>query len=102
LITALFATAFAASVLAQSVQSNVPSSLGSIEVLTVNSTLASSAPPLAPLKIPSIPVADNGPEPTLPPFDPAKVPPCNMTQVRAEMAANPRSDENHYGATPSK
>ncbi len=88
---------FSANVLAQTIQYNASSSVGSIDVLSANSTLANSNPYLQPLKIPSINLAEIGPEPTLPPFDPAKATPCNMTQVRAEMAAHPISDPTHSG-----
>ena len=73
----------------------MPSTLGSIQSSNANATLANSQPALAPLKIPSINVTETGPEPTLPPFDPAKVTPANMAQVQAEMARNPISDPNH-------
>ncbi len=92
LITSLFITALAATVLAQSIQSNTPSRLGLIRSSNSNATLLNSQPTLAPLKIPSINITETGPESTLPPFDPAKATPVNMTQVQAEMAENPISD----------
>jgi hypothetical protein len=95
LFTTLFITIFAATVLAQAIQPNAPSTLDSIEPSNSNATLLNSQPPLAPLKIPCINITETGPEPTLPPFDPAKATPVNMTQVQAEMAENPISDPNH-------
>lgn len=78
LISAIF-FAFSTYVLAQSLQ---------------NST---SALTLGSLKIPPVSSVEFGPEPTMPPFDPAQVLPCNMTQVRAEMAADIRIDPYHTG-----
>ena len=79
LLISMFCVAFSTGVLAQSIQNNT------------------STPTLAPLQIPPVTSVESGPEPTMPPFDPAQVPPCNMTQVRAEMAADPRSDPYHTG-----
>jgi hypothetical protein len=95
LLVILFITAFTATVLAQSIQSNTPSWLGLIRSSNSNATLLNSQTTLAPLIIPSINITETGPEPTLPPFDPAKATPVNMTQVQAEMAENPISDPNH-------
>ena len=47
------------------------------------------------LKIPSINTSEKGNPPTLPPFDPGKATPCNMTEVNAQRANSPIHDENH-------
>ncbi len=95
LFTILFIAAFSATVLAKSIQSNAPLAFGSIQLSNSNATLDKSQSALAPLKIPNINVTETGPEPTLPPFDPANATPVNMTQVQAEMAGNPISGPNH-------
>ncbi|MGD6934713.1 MAG: hypothetical protein ACQCN5_10955 [Candidatus Bathyarchaeia archaeon] len=47
------------------------------------------------LKIPPVSALESEAEPTMPPFDPAQVPPCNMSQVYNQMATNPRFDPYH-------
>jgi hypothetical protein len=97
LVTIIFVAAFATSVFAHSGQSAVSPPFDPNNLSSSNSTLVGSSSPLPPLIIPNI--NENGIEsaPTMPPFDPAKATPVNMTQVRADMAANPISDENHSG-----
>jgi hypothetical protein len=102
LVTTLFIAAFAISVLSQSGQSVVSPPFDPNNLSSSNSTLVDSSPPLSPLIIPNINESGIGSEPTMPPFDPAKATPVNMTQVEAEMAANPRSDENHTGSMPPR
>jgi hypothetical protein len=100
LVTIFFVSAFATSVFAHSGHSAVSPTFDPYNLSISNSTLVGSSSPLPPLIIPNINESGIGPEPTMPPFDPDEATPVNMTQVRADMAANPRSDENHSGPLP--
>ena len=99
-LVTIFVAAFAIGVFAHSGQSAVSPPFSPNNLSSSNSTLVGSSSPLPPLIIPNINESGIGSEPMMPQFDPAKATPVNMTQVRADMAANPRSDENHSGPMP--
>jgi hypothetical protein len=97
LLSILLISSISTSVFAQSVETNSASETSQFNASLTNATTVGSSP-LPSLKIPGVNITTDDKEPTLPPFDPANIAPCNMTQVNAQRASNPRQDENHYGA----